>query len=136
MSNNTIVLIAHEDADAYAIYADYLSGLNITGNVVQYVGKTRGTGINNAVYVLNIDDAVIAENEFDLFLVSSYVPWFEIPAGSGNWVSFPVSEGIVIDSCNGVKFVNNSVNVNYTDVVGSYDTIYSVSVKNSDMASI
>ena len=136
MSNNTIVLIAHEDADAYAIYAEYLSGLNITGNVVQYVGKTRGTGINNAVYVLNIDDAVIAENEFDLFLVSSYVPWFEIPAGSGNWVSFPVSEGIVIDSCNGVKFVNNSVNVNYTDVVGSYDTIYSVSVKNSDMASI
>jgi len=130
--NNTILVVANDDADAYAVYAENLAGLNMTDNVVRYYGKTKGTGVNNAVYLYNITGPSIIGNEFDLSLVSSYVPWFEIPAGSGIWVSFPISEGIVIETCNGVDFENNCVNVTYSDVVGYYDTIYAVSVKDSN----
>ena len=69
-------------------------------------------------------------------LVSSFVPWFEIPAGSGNWVSFPISEGIVISESNDVTFDSNNVTVVLGDVVGSFDTIYAVSFKDSDNAVI
>ena len=136
LTNNAIAVVASADKDAYAIYADSVEKLTVTDNDVGYAGATAGTGINNAVYITNSSNAKINNNKFNLSLVSSYVPWFEIPTGSGNWVSFPVSEGIVIDSSNGVIFQENDVNVDYGAVVGSYDTIYAVDFKNSDDALI
>ena len=135
MAYNFINVVAGADKDAYAIYAVDASVLLAIGNTVDYQGATNGAGINNAVYLNNVS-AWIAGNKFDLDLVSSYVPWYEIPAGSGNWVSSPVSEGIVFDESDNVMFRYNEVNVTYNDVVGDYDTIYAVSFKNSDNASI
>ena len=133
---NFINIIGKDDKDAYAIYADNVNSLSVKSNGIDYQGTTQGTGINNAVYVNNVSDARINGNTFSLDLVSSYVPWAEVPAGSGNWVSSPVSEGIVIENSEAVQFSNNNVTVTYDDVVGSYDTIYSVSFKNSDYALI
>ena len=135
MAYNFINVVAGADKDAYAIYAVDASVLLAIGNTVDYQGATNGAGINNAVYLNNVS-AWIAGNKFDLDLVSSYVPWYEIPAGSGNWVSSPVSEGIVFDESDNVMFRYNEVNVTYNDVVGDYDTIYAVSFKNSDNATI
>jgi hypothetical protein len=131
---NNITLVANEGVDAYAVYAKGANLFEFTNNDVQYVGATNGTGINNAVYVSEVPVVLISENKFDLALVSSYVPWEEVPAGSGNYVSFPVSEGIVIEKCDGAAFIDNEVNMLYCDVVGDYDTIYTVSIKDSDLA--
>ena len=132
LADNAISVVANTDKDAYAIYCIDAPELYIISNDVDYKGTTQGTGINNAVYINNVNKTIIALNEFDLELVSSYVPWFQIPAGSGNWVSFPVSEGIVIDESDNAIFGGNVVNVTYSDVVGGYDTIYAVDFKNSD----
>ena len=94
MAYNFINVVAGADKDAYAIYAVDASVLLAIGNTVDYQGATNGAGINNAVYLNNVS-AWIAGNKFDLDLVSSAVTWVEIPSGSGNWVSFPVSEGIL-----------------------------------------
>ena len=134
--DNNITVVANEDADAYAIYAKDLLALGVINNTVLYVGATEGQGINNALYISNTPVAAVHGNEFNLSLISSYVPWAEVPAGSGNWVSSPVSEGIVIESSLGIDFSRNTVNVIYSDVVGSYDTIYAVSIKDSDVAYI
>ncbi len=134
--NNFVNVVANDDKDAYAIYAIDMPGLHMYFNDIDYQGTTKGSGINNAVYLNNVTGAVIAENKFDLDLVSSYVPWKEIPAGSGNWVSFPVSEGIVIENSNNVLFDKNTVNTTYGDVAGTYDTIYTIAFKNSDNAVI
>ena len=136
LEENFINTVAGVDKDAYAIYAENIPKLMVYNNTIDYQGTTQGTGINNALYLNNANDAIISNNKFDLELVSSYVPWAEIPAGSGNWVSSPVSEGIVIDSSNGVTFESNNVTVVLGDVVGSYDTIYAVSFKDSDKAVI
>ncbi|MBE6496676.1 MAG: Ig-like domain repeat protein [Methanobrevibacter sp.] len=136
LEGNFINVVGNADKDAYALYADELASLIVNNNTVDYQGTTNGTGVNNGVYVYNTTDARITGNTFTLDLVSSYVPWFEIPAGSGNWTSFPVSEGIVVDSSEAVQFMKNNVTVTYGDVVGSYDTIYAVSFKNSDYALI
>ena len=132
LGGNFINVVGNDDEDAYAIYAEDIPNLFIIGNNVDYQGTTAGTGINNAVYLNNVTGSMIALNKFELDLVSSYVPWFEIPAGSGNWVSFPVSEGIVVEDSNNVILGGNEINVAYGDVVGSYDTIYAVNFKNSD----
>lgn len=136
LERNFINTVAGADKNAYAIYATDVPKLTIYENNIDYQGTTQGTGINNAVYLNNATDAIISNNKFDLELVSSYVPWAEVPAGSGNWVSSPVSEGIVIDESNGVVFDGNNVTVVLGDVVGSYDTIYAVSFKNSKGAVI
>ena len=136
IQENFINVVGNEDKDAYAIYVIDAGKVNIIANTVDYQGTTQGTGINNAVYIYETDEAVINQNKFDLDLVSSYVPWKEIPEGSGNWVSFPVSQGIVVEESNGVIFDSNEVNAEFSDVVGSYDTIYSVKFLNADNAVI
>ena len=136
LEGNFINVVGNDDKDAYALYADELASLIVNNNTVDYQGTTAGTGINNAVYIYNTTDARITNNTFTLDLVSSYIPWIETPAGSGNWVSFPVSEGIVVDSSEAAQFIDNNVTVTYGDVVGSYDTIYAVDFKNSDYALI
>lgn len=134
--NNRINVVGNDDADAYSVYATNLASLAITENNISYTGKTKGVGINNALYVNNVTEAIIEENYFNMSLVSSYVPWSEVPAGSGYWVSSPVSEGIVIDSSDDVQFTDNIVDALYSDVVGSYDTIYAIDFRNSDNAVI
>ena len=134
--NNTIDVLDVDGIDSYAIYAYDLSELHVLDNNVTFEGNTNGEGINNAVLISNVPGAIISGNNFNLSLVSCYVPWFEIPAGSGNWVSFPVSEGIVVDSSEGAQFENNVVDVKYNNVSGSYDTLYAVDFKDSEYAMI
>ena len=136
VKNNFINVVANADKDAYAIYAGVLGGLTVTDNNIDYEGDTQGTGVNNALFIAGTDDAIVANNNFTIDLVSSYVPWAEEPAGSGNWVSSPVSEGIVVRYSDNVVFDGNKVNVTYGDVVGSYDTIYVVDFAESDGAVI
>ena len=136
VENNFINVVGNTDKDAYAIYAKEINALKVISNEIDYQGTTNGTGINNAFYVLNTTGAVISKNKFTLDLVSCYVPWKEIPSGSGNWVSFPVSEGIVIEKSSDATFNENEIEVTYGDVSGSYDTIYAVDFKNSDNALI
>ena len=132
LADNFINVVGNDDENAYAIYADEIGELEVTGNTIDYQGLTKGTGINNAVFVFNTTDAYFSQNNFILDLVSCYVPWVEIPTGSGNWVSFPISEGIVFDSSDYATFEENTVELTYGDISGSYDTIYTVSFKDSD----
>ena len=137
LGKNFINVVGNDDKDAYAIYASNLASLYVINNTIDYQGTTKGTGINNAIYLNNAsDNSWIMSNNIILDLVSSYVPWIEIPTGSGNWVSFPVSEGIVVENTDGTILGSNNINVTYGDVVGTYDTIYTVSFKNSTNAQI
>lgn len=136
LENNFINVVGNPDKDAYAIYVNDAGKVGIFANNVDYQGTTQGAGTNNAVYIYKTDDVIINQNKFDLDLVSSFVPWKEIPEGSDNWVSFPVSQGIVVEESNDVILDSNDVNVEYTDVIGSYDTIYSVKFLDSDNAII
>ena len=117
LTGNFINTIANTDKNAYAIYAVDAASLIVSNNTVDYQGATNGTGINNAVYINDVEGAVINSNKFDLDLISAYVPWAEVPSGSGNWVSSPISEGIVVEKSNGTTFDNNEVNVKFIDVV-------------------
>ena len=131
LSENNIAIVANDDADAYAIYAKNIYGLNITGNTVIYQGATKGKGINYAVHICNVTEAAIDGNIFNLSLVSSNGHLVEIPEGSGNFTGVPLSQGIVIESSDEIEFSNNNVTVNYTDVIGTNDVICAVSVISS-----
>ncbi len=136
VENNFINVVANADKNSYAIYAGVLDGLTVTDNNIDYEGATQGTGVNNALFISGTDGAIVANNNFTLDLVSVPVGWAEEPAGSGNWVSNPVSEGIVVRYSDNVVFDGNNVNVTYGDSVGSYDTIYAVDVSESNGAVI
>ena len=136
LGENFINVVGNDDKDAYAIYVDSIEDLKVIENTIDYQGLTKGTGINNAVYIYNVTGATFSKNNFTLDLVSCYVPWIEIPSGSGNWVSFPISEGIVFVSVDNATFEENNVELTYGDIVGMYDTIYAVDFKNSDNALI
>ena len=132
LSENTVDVSANFDKDAYAIYANEVADLSIDDNIVKYVGNTNLNGINNGMLVFNSSNACINNNKFYLTLVSAYVDWVEEPAGSWNYVPYPVSEGVVVESSNGVVFNNNTIDSTFNNVVGYYDTIYAVHFKNSD----
>jgi hypothetical protein len=136
VSRNVVKLTGNKDKDAYAIAIEGVKKLNMLKNNVKYVGATKGTAINNAVLISNAKKATVSGNTITAKLVSCYVPWAEIPEGSGNWVSFPVSEGVVVQDSDDIQFDANSITVNYKGVCGSYDTIYAVDFKNSANARI
>ncbi|MBR0271519.1 MAG: hypothetical protein IJQ68_05970 [Methanobrevibacter sp.] len=124
-------------ADSYGIYLFNDVDVLFMNNVIYFTGKTNGTTINNAMYAENSTVDSISENYFEIHIPSVDVPWKEIPATSGNWVSFPVSEGIVLKDNADLVFSDNIVNLNATDVITlyGYDTIYVVDV-DSDNAVI
>ncbi|WP_407379604.1 hypothetical protein [Methanobrevibacter sp.] len=124
-------------ADSYAIYLANDTDVLIMNNGIHFVGKTGGTTINNAMYAENSAVDSISENTFEIAIPSVDVIWEEIPATSGNYVSFPVSEGIVFRDMTGLEFADNTIDLTATDIVTEYgyDTIYVVDVK-SDMAVI
>ena len=136
IANTVLNVVGETDKDAYAILANKADNLNISGNTVNYEGNTNGTAVNNAILISESKDVVVSDNVFNITLPSSYVPWAEVPAGSGNWVSSPISEGLVFDDCDNLELSENDIIVNYNNVVGSYDTIYAVDIKNSDNAKV
>lgn len=136
VEDNFINVVGNPDEDAFAIYVNGAGAVSITGNDVDFQGDTNGTAINNAVFIFNTNNTLITGNKFVLDLASSFVPWVEIPAGSWNYVSFPLSEGIVVEESDGVIFDSNNVTVQYGEIVGDFDTIYSVDFKNSNNAVI
>ena len=58
--------------------------------------------------------------------------WAEEPAGSGNWVSSPMSEAIAIKDSDGAVLDGNLISVTYGNFTGEYDTIYTVDVSESN----
>ena len=136
LANNTIDFIDNGTTDAYAIFANNADNLTVSGNDISYEGNTTGSTVNNAVYIGNSENVSFEDNTVNATVPSSYVPWAEVPAGSGNWVSSPISEGLVFDNCTDLSVKGNDIEVDYNNVVGSYDTIYAVDVKNSDNAVI
>ena len=117
--------------DSYAISVSECADVKIAENTIDYTGKTNSTFVNNALYVADSDVDAIEENTFDIAIPSVDVNWREIPATSGNWVSAPVSEGIVLDNVTDLAFSDNIINLNGTDIItaAGYDTIYVIDVK-------
>ena len=131
---NSITVTDTGLADSYAISVSDSTGVSINDNTVNYAGKTNGTFVNNALYVADSAVESIDGNTFDIAIPSVDVAWPEIPAGSGNYVRLPVSEGIVLKNDTGLVFANNTINLNSTDVITAYgyDTIYAVDVDSDN----
>ena len=134
VNSNDISVIDVDFSDSYAISVSNSTGVKITNNTVNYVGYTNGTFVNNALYVADSAVEAIDGNTFDIAIPSVDVAWSEIPTGSENWVSSPVSEGIVLKNDTGLVFANNIINLNATDVITAYgyDTIYAVDVDSDN----
>ena len=117
--------------DSYAISVSECADVKIAENTIDYTGKTNSTFVNNALYVADSSVETIDRNTFDIAIPSVDVNWREIPATSGNWVSAPVSEGIVLDNVTDLAFCDNIINLNGTDIItaAGYDTIYVIDVK-------
>ena len=128
---NTIAVNDNGLADSYGIYVSDSSDVLIINNGIDFTGNTNGTFINNALYVADSAIDAIEENTFDIAIPSVDVNWREIPATSGNWVSAPVSEGIVLDNVTDLSFAFNHINLNATNIItkSGYDTVYVVDVK-------
>ena len=122
-----------DSANLYCVYIDSVSNLTFKYNNVIFIGSTNGSAYDYAVIITDAPNAVIENNTFNLTLVSCKVDWSEIPPGSGNWVKYPLSQGILIRESNGFSFIKNNVIVTPTNVaVGDSDTIYSVEIDSDD----
>ena len=129
IENNSMVVRNNGLDDSYAIMAEN-AGIVISENNITFEGNGNGSKKNKAVYLKDCNEPEVSNNRFDITIPSCYVDWEEIPPGSGNWVSDPMSEGILIDSPNAVV-KENDISVGYEGVFGDYDTIYAVHI-NSD----
>lgn len=117
----------------YAILADDMDDLYITNNNITFNGKTNGNVITNAIRITNSGDAngvVISDNTLDITIPAADVVY------AADWSSTVISEGIVIDSSDNLKFENNKIDLKYGEIIGVYDTIYAVDVLNSKNAAV
>ena len=132
--NNEIEVYDNAMDDSYAIIAQN-SNVSIKSNDITYVGATEGLTVNNAVN-LNDCNASVSENVFDVQIPSCYVDWKEVPPGSGIWVKYPVSEGLVFKGCSDLELSNNTIDVQANGIVGYYDTIYAIDIQDSPNANV
>lgn len=122
IENNVIQVTGAFDTDAFAIYADLADNLNVNANVISYVGKTNGTGINNAIRVSKSEGVAITENNLQI----------NVPAGDLDWsTGFGVSEGVVLIDCAESVIADNEIALNTTESVGNYSSVYAVHVGGS-----
>ncbi len=135
IDRNTIDIIDNGLADSYGILAEG-SDIGIFFNNVTYAGNTTGDTINNAVNLIDCIDSAVDGNVFDISIPSCSVDWREIPAASGNWVKFPISEGLVFTNCSDLILNNNNVTVNASSAVGDFDTIYCIDIKESENVNV
>ncbi|WP_407432604.1 hypothetical protein [Methanobrevibacter sp.] len=131
---NWLSLVSENATSPSVIFANAANGLNVTDNSILYWGKTDGYTPLNAVTIAESDDVVFEDNEFGIQIPSCDVGWKEDPAGSGNWVANPVSEGVLIRDSNGVSFKRNNIRLNSTEIlsVADYDTVYVFDIKNCE----
>ena len=132
VENNVIDFNAVEGSSGFAIDVEDADNLKLINNAITYVGATTGTEVNNALRITSTNNATVKGNKFNLSLISADVQWEEVPPGSWNYISFPVSEGIVVSDSNNVEFENNTVDSTYNNVTGFYDTIYAIDFKNTN----
>ena len=130
IEGNTIDMIALEGFDSYAIYAMDCNALVIRDNTIYYVGNTDGTVVNNAVRIEAIEDdgdALVEDNTFDITLPSVAVQY-----DPDTWEPKQTSEGLVFEGCAELTVSNNDIDVRSNNKIGSYDSLYGVSVRNTD----
>ena len=128
IEDSTINFNANAGINGYAINADFADNLKIMNNIINYVGATTGWEVNYAIRVSNSNNTIISGNKIKAKIVSADVGWAEVPPGSGNWVSSPISGTIAVRDSNGPVLDSNDINTTYSGVVTSYgyDTIYVV----------
>lgn len=130
IEGNTIHMAALEGFDSYAIYAMDCNDLVIRDNTIYYVGNTDGTVVNNAVHIEAIEDdgnVLVEDNTFDITL-----PSVDLQYDPDTWVPKTFSEGLVFEGCAELTVSNNDIDVRSNNKIGSYDSLYGVSVRNTD----
>ena len=131
-NGNSLTLKTDTANDGYGIYAESSGNISVKNNYINFEGNTDGEAANYALSISgNPSDSSIevAENTFDISIVSCYLPWYEVPPGSGNWISKPISGGLLFDNCHNLTVSKNIVNVSYHKTVGAYDTIYGIDIR-------
>ncbi len=131
INGNEITVADNGLDDSYGILAEG-TDIAIFDNNMTYVGSTEGNAINNAVNLKDCIEPLVQDNIFDIFIPSCYVDWKEVPPSSGNWVKFPVSEGLVFTNCSDLELSENEINVEVNEVIGAFDTIYCIDIKDSE----
>ncbi|MBR0371336.1 MAG: right-handed parallel beta-helix repeat-containing protein [Methanobrevibacter sp.] len=132
ITNITANYAISESADAYVIYAENADNLTIEDNVIDINATSDGAAVNNAISILESAYVLVENNVISAYIPSCAVSWKEFPPGSGIWVGSPVSEGVVFDGCSDLTVADNIITVVYNDVVGNYDTLYAVDIKNCE----
>ena len=136
IKDNIININAVGNVTEFSILAQLAKNLFVANNEIYFTGKTDGYVPTNAVRVTESENAVIEDNILEINIPSCPVDWEEVPPSSGNWVTSPVSEGVVIANSNNVSFKRNTVILNATDIMGDYDTIYAVDIKDCSNATV
>ena len=123
INNNVIGFVGSQNAsDIFAIYAELADNLNIQANTISYVGKTNGTATNRAVYVLQSENVTVEGNTLDI----------SIPSGDIDWtMGVALTSGITFLGCDGLEFIQNTIDLITEASVGSYPTVYVIDIKES-----
>ncbi len=128
LKGNTVNLTATADVDSYAIHCKSCSTVSMIKNQISYTGAkdTDDPYINNALFVKDSTNVSVTDNTFDITLVSAEPDWDPLTREEK-----PKSEGIVFEGCHEAAFTGNAVGVGYKGVMGYYDTIYGLSIKEN-----
>ena len=131
ISNNVINVVAIKGIfDLYAIYAYYANNLIVESNNITYSGKTDGNASNAVIYVSESDNVEISLNDIDASLMSCPIEWRQV--GYYDYMPNCPSQAIYLGDCNNVEFLFNDIYAEYSDFIGSEDTIYVVNVYNCE----
>ena len=130
ISENMILVNGAEFEDSFAIHAENADNLIIDENAIGFEGKTNGTGINNAIRVINSDNVNIENNNMYISIPSVSVQYDSVTREAS-----VVSEGIRVDGFTTLNINSNSIAVEYNNASGFYNTVYALDI-NGDNAVI
>ena len=132
ISDSFIYVSSEGKVPSYGILSASVNKVYVLNTNMSFTANGDGSVVTDAIYVYGALETYIDGGIFNISIPSVPVDWREIPPDSWNWVPYVMSEGIVIEKCDGAEFTNNKVYLEYNSAIGSYDTIYVIDVIDSD----
>jgi hypothetical protein len=126
LEDNKIFVLAYGNVSNYAIKATATDKFVMNHNNVTFIGTTNGTVITNGVYIFDTL-AEVSNNTFNLIIPAADISYGPAPT----YEETVVAEGIVFDYVDDLLFDNNDVTVNYSSIIGYFDTIRAIDITNS-----
>ena len=125
--NNKFNSVLVQGKDNILIYASDVNNITIKNNTITFKGNNTDSYVNGVINLENVNNSVVSNNKIDAEIPSAATGY-----GPGPDYAAKYSAYLIQVKGNNNIISNNDLSLNYSSVLGSYDSLYAIVVSGSN----